>query len=107
MKKVGLNPGDIRYVMITHEHVEHIGGAKYLQEHYPSLHIAMSAIGWDSMKQPAPPLQLQDVPKRDVVLKEGMSLTLGGESVTPVATPGHADGGLGFIFLVKDNGQPH
>src|SRR5258708_26570127 len=104
MKKVGLNPGDIRYVMITHEHVEHIGGAKYLQEHYPSLHIAMSAIGWDSMKQPAPPLQPQDVPKRDLVLKEGVSLTLGGESVTPVATPGHADVVFGLIFTWTEHG---
>ena len=44
MKKVGLNPADIKYVVVSHGHLDHAGGAKYLQEHYPMLHVAASAV---------------------------------------------------------------
>jgi metallo-beta-lactamase class B len=106
-QKLGLNPADIRYVLISHEHIEHVGAAKYLQEQYPSLHVAMSAAAWDGLKEPQPNGQRLDEPKRDMVLKEGTALTLGGESIMPVAIPGHSPGSLGFIVPVRDNGKPH
>ena len=31
-KKLGLNPKDIKYVIISHAHQDHIGGAEYLQK---------------------------------------------------------------------------
>ncbi|PYR78283.1 MAG: hypothetical protein DMF87_14485 [Acidobacteria bacterium] len=34
LKKLGLNPADIKYVLISHAHTDHIGGAKYLQDHF-------------------------------------------------------------------------
>ncbi len=32
LKKLGLNPADIKYVLISHGHLDHAGGAKLLQE---------------------------------------------------------------------------
>ena len=107
MKKLGLNPADIRYVLITHEHVEHFGGAKYLQQRYPSLRVAMSAAAWDALERPGPKGEPQDGPARGLVLTEGTAITLGGASVMPVAIPGHTAGSLGFIVPVTDNGRPH
>jgi metallo-beta-lactamase class B len=107
MRKVGLDPADIRAVLIAHEHADHFGGAKYLQDHYPSLHVAMSAVAWDAIERPGANGQRTEGPTRDVVLEEGTAFVLGGESVTPVAIPGHTVGSMGFIFPVRDDGTPH
>jgi metallo-beta-lactamase class B len=34
MQKAGLNPKDIKYVLISHAHADHIGGAEMLQARY-------------------------------------------------------------------------
>ena len=107
MKKVGLNPADLRYVLIAHEHADHFGGAKYLQDNYPALRVAMSAAAWDAIERPGRNGQPQEGPRRDVMLEEGKAIMLGGESVTPVAVPGHTAGAMGFIFPVGDNGMQH
>jgi metallo-beta-lactamase class B len=107
MKKVGLNPADIRYVIIAHEHADHFGGAKYLQERYPALHVGMSAVAWDAVEHPQPGAASDEGPKRDLIVEEGKAITLGGEVVTPVAIPGHTPGSMAFIFEVRDKGKRH
>src|SRR5436190_1331747 len=52
LKKVGLNVSDVRYVLIAHEHADHFGGAKYLQEHDAMLHVAMAAPAWEALERP-------------------------------------------------------
>jgi metallo-beta-lactamase class B len=32
LKKLGLDPAQIKYVMVSHGHLDHAGGAKFLQE---------------------------------------------------------------------------
>ena len=32
LKKLGLDPADIKYVIVSHGHLDHAGGAKFLQE---------------------------------------------------------------------------
>ena len=34
LKKLGLDPADIKYALVSHAHTDHIGGAKYLQDHF-------------------------------------------------------------------------
>src|SRR5689334_15063669 len=34
LKTLGLNPADIKYVVVSHGHLDHAGGAKFLQEKY-------------------------------------------------------------------------
>jgi len=38
LKKLGLNPADIKYVLISHAHTDHIGGAKYLRTLLDTFH---------------------------------------------------------------------
>jgi metallo-beta-lactamase class B len=46
------------------------------------------------------------VPKRDVAVgAEGTKITLGDTTVSVIATPGHTQGTLSFIFPVKDGGR--
>ena len=112
LKTLGLDPANIKVVIAAHGHEDHFGGAAYLQEHY-GVKVYMAAADWDFIKLPrppgpggaaAPPITL---PKRDMNAFEGVPITLGDESVTPVFIPGHTPGSLGLIFPVKDNGKPH
>jgi len=106
MKKVGLNPADIKYAIITHGHVDHYGGAWFLQEHYGT-HVALSAVDWDLIA-PKPGKKAEDTPpRRDVVAVEGKPIVLGGTEVIPVMTPGHTPGSMGLIFPVKEGGVTH
>src|SRR3954466_8908582 len=36
LKKLGLNPANVKYVIITHAHGDHVGGAKLMQDRFGS-----------------------------------------------------------------------
>ncbi len=101
IKKLGMNPRDIKYVLITHGHGDHDEGAKMLQD--LGARIVMSQPDWDLMLNGT--LLPGGNPKRDMVATDGQKLTLGDTTVTIYLTPGHTDGTLSFIFPVKDHGQ--
>ena len=103
LKKLGLNPATIKYVIITHAHGDHDEGAKLLQDRYGS-HVVMGAPDWELIeKNPNMP---GGVPKRDIIAEDGQKITLGNDSVTLITTPGHTLGTLSMIFTVKDHGKP-
>jgi metallo-beta-lactamase class B len=108
LKKVGLDPANVKYVLVGHGHGDHFGGSSYFQEHYGAK-IGLAAADWDVLYPATPPATAanQIKPKRDLVLAEGQPLTLGDTTVTFVAIPGHTPGSLAFIFPVKDGRQAH
>ena len=102
LKKLGLNPADIKYVVVTHGHLDHAGGAKYLQDKYGA-HLIMSAADYDLLDQQNPRWK----PKRDLVATDGMKLTLGDETITLYLTPGHTEGTISMIVPLRDGTQRH
>jgi metallo-beta-lactamase class B len=104
LKKLGLNPATVKYVIITHAHGDHVGGAKMMQDRFGS-HIVMGGPDWDSIEKSVNGYP-QGKPKRDIVADDGQKITLGDAAVTIVSTPGHTPGTLSMIFTVKDNGNP-
>jgi metallo-beta-lactamase class B len=109
LRKLGLDPGTIKYVVVTHGHWDHYGGAKYLQETYGA-HIALSAADWDLVALlPANSLEASNhpIPARDVVLQDGQRLTLGDTTVTLYVTPGHTPGTVSAIVPVRSGGRTH
>jgi metallo-beta-lactamase class B len=104
MTKLGLNPRDIKYVIISHAHGDHDQGAAELQKRYGA-QVVMGAPDWDATLK-RPPTAAGGVPKRDIsVGPEGRKLTLGDTTVEIVATPGHSPGTLSYVFPVKDQGR--
>ena len=104
LSALGLNPRDIKYVVISHAHGDHDQGAALLQSRYGAK-VVMGVADWDATLQ-RPSTAAGGVPKRDVgVGPEGRKLTLGDTTVDVIATPGHTPGTLSFIFPVKDRGR--
>ena len=76
LTKLGLNPRDIKYVVISHAHGDHDQGAAELQKRFGAK-VVMGAPDWDSTLQ-RPATAAGGVPTRDIVVgPEGMKLTLG------------------------------
>src|SRR5882672_7056977 len=80
IKKVGFDLKDIKYILLSHGHLDHFGGAARIQE-ASGAHVAALDEDWQMIAQVAgrpgrgggPPPR---TPKRDMVVKEGDTLTL-------------------------------
>jgi len=110
LRQLGLDPANVKLIVLGHGHADHFGGAKYFQETFGT-RIALSAADWDLIWPSNPPANQnanqanQAKPRRDVVVAEGQPITLGDLKITVVEIPGHTRGSLGFIFPVKDQGR--
>jgi metallo-beta-lactamase class B len=101
---LGLDPRDVKYVIISHAHGDHDQGAAELQKRFGAK-VVMGAPDWETtLRRPA--TAPGGVPARDVVVgPEGMKLALGDTTVEILATPGHTPGTLSHVFSVKDQGR--
>jgi len=102
LTKLGLDPKQVKYVIVSHAHGDHVGGARFLQER--GAHIVMSAADWDLMERAKVNFAK---PTRDVVATNGQKLTLGDTTITMYVTPGHTLGTISSIIPVKDGGTTH
>src|SRR4051812_11750066 len=83
MRKVGLDPAQVKYVLVTHAHGDHYGGASYLVQKHRT-RVAMSDADWAvaRVKPEVDSSAWGPMPKVDTVLKQGESLALGDTRVT-------------------------
>jgi metallo-beta-lactamase class B len=102
LTKLGLDPKQIKYVIVSHAHGDHVGGARALQDR--GAKIVMSAADWDLMERSNVNFAK---PKRDVVATDGQKLTLGDTTLTMYITPGHTLGTISTLIPVKDRGTTH
>lgn len=102
---LGMDPADIKYVLVTHAHFDHAGGAKYFQDKYGA-RIAMMEADWE-LAAGKPDFRQYPKPKRDIALKDGDTLSLGDTTVTFYHTPGHTLGVSSMQFTVYDHGEPY
>lgn len=107
LRALGLDPADIKYVLLGHGHNDHYGGAAQLQQQ--GARIGTAEADWDTIANERPSQLFGDIakPERDLVLREGEPLVVGDTTITPVAIPGHTPGSLAFIFPVRDGGSEH
>jgi len=114
LRKLGLDPTQIKYVIVSHAHGDHYGGADYLQKKFHP-HVVMSTIDWDvldKLRNDADALKKVNPlfgppPARDMAVNDGDIIKLGATTVTEHLIPGHTLGTLATTFTVFDHGQPH
>lgn len=98
LRKLGIDPKEIRYVIISHAHADHSGGAGVLQKF--GARVVMSAADWDLYEKSG-----EKIPaKRDIVATDGMEIKLGKSGVRVFLTPGHTHGTISTVLPVHDNG---
>lgn len=110
LKKVGIAPADIKYVLLTHGHFDHIGGAYKLQA-LTKARFAMTQRGWDegiaSAKQSEATPRPWNMIAQDQVLKDGDAVKVGETTFTLYETPGHTFGTASYSFNVRDDGKTY
>ena len=111
IRKVGFDPKNIKYILLTHGHLDHFGGAGKIQA-LSGARVATLEEDWKlieaTYQNPGRGNRDPGVPlKRDMVLREGQTLTLGKTSLKVYKLPGHTAGSPSFEFTVYDNGKPH
>jgi metallo-beta-lactamase class B len=113
IRKVGFDPKNIRYILLTHGHLDHFGGAGKIKAAAGNARVAALDEDWTLIEAtyknpPGRGNQDRGVPlARDMVLKEGDTVTLGKTQLAVYKMPGHTPGSASFAFTVYDNGRPH
>lgn len=113
LSRFGLDTASIKYLVITHAHGDHYGGARYLKESYGT-RILASVEDWAEMERQAkggleglPPEWAKMVPDHDMDIRDGQNLTLGNTSLNFYLTPGHTPGTVSTVFKVRDGRAVH
>ena len=104
MRKLGLDTRRVKYVILSHAHADHDGGAKLLQDEIPGVHLVYGAADWEAVDKSTN--HAGGKPKHDMVGTDGMKVSVGDASVQIITMPGHTPGTLSFLFEVRDNGKP-
>ena len=105
---LGLDPADVKLVLLGHGHSDHYGGASYFQTRHGA-RVGTTEADWATIAQAAASGRPGDTPapSRDLVLREGEPIVLGDTTINAVAIPGHTPGALAFVFPVFDGGTRH
>jgi glyoxylase-like metal-dependent hydrolase (beta-lactamase superfamily II) len=108
LRTLGLSPSHVDYIILTHIHLDHAGGAGVLMQHCPQARLAVHPRGARHMAEPSKlvaavcevygPAFVERTygtvvpvpPERIIATDDGHVLSLAGRALTCLATPGHA-----------------
>jgi metallo-beta-lactamase class B len=110
IRKLGFDPANIRYIFITHQHADHFAGAGRIKQVAAGARIGMSQADWEGVER------LQSAGQggnqntgitltRDLVIKDGETITLGDTTLKIAVTPGHTPGALAIEVPARANGR--
>jgi glyoxylase-like metal-dependent hydrolase (beta-lactamase superfamily II) len=105
----GVVPGQIQYLLLTHCHYDHTGGAAELRRRF-GWRVAMHTLDADYLESGDPRVTAAswygddlDACPVDVRLSDGDRLALGDRSIAVIHIPGHSPGSL--AYLVESEGR--
>jgi metallo-beta-lactamase class B len=96
MRKLGLDPADLKIILLTHHHGDHSGGAKYFQD--KGVRVMVSEADWGPLGGPPDPQS---------VLHDRQVVKLGDTDITVLLTPGHTPGTITAIFPAYEGRRKH
>jgi metallo-beta-lactamase class B len=110
IQKAGFNLRDVKHILVSHGHIDHWGGIDRMreltgapvwatEEDWQLIEAAAGRAGKDG--------KMPRAPRRDRVVMDGQTLTLGNTTLKLYKTPGHTPGVTSIEFTVFDNGRPH
>lgn len=107
IRMLGLDPRDIRLILLSHMHYDHCGGIRVIQEHATDAKVMMSREDWDFMC--ARPEQVFDEGypfgsfEPDAFFDDDTPVVLGDRTIRTMLTPGHTPGTTSFFFDATDD----
>lgn len=111
IRAVGVDLNAIKYVLMTHGHFDHAGGATKLKPLLAQARFAMTQRGWDEALASARASESTPRPWRiiapDMVVKDGDVIALGDQRIRIYETPGHTWGTASFSYDVKDGDKTY
>lgn len=106
LRKVGVKLAEIKYVLMTHGHFDHVGGAARLKPLLPNARFVMTQKGWNEAIEGAKKSQTSPRPwsmiPQDMVVKDGDAIRVGDNTFGILETPGHTPGTASYTYDVKD-----
>ncbi|WP_107422098.1 MBL fold metallo-hydrolase [Streptomyces lushanensis] len=102
LRELGADPETIKYVVVSHGHGDHFGGARYLADRYGA-RVLMTRADWDLIARTRP----DNAPTRDLEIADGQRLTLGGTTIQLHHTPGHTSGTVSSVIPVRSGCERH
>ena len=93
--ELGFKPSDIKYIINTHWHFDHVEATEALAD----LTGAKTLIGRDDAEK------AKQFFTPDILVDDGYALTLGNTKIDFMITPGHTKGTLSFFFNVEEDGK--
>jgi metallo-beta-lactamase class B len=103
LRTLGFDPAAIKYVLISHAHSDHVGGASYLQDRF-NAKVIMSEADWALLDRTTASWRK---PRRELVATDGQRLTLGDTTLTLHLTPGHTLGTISTLIPLRDGSARH
>lgn len=109
--RLGFDPADVRWILLSHAHFDHYGAANEFRNLYGTK-VALSAVDAASMREnPYRATMSQTVPQKapviDYELQDGEIFSFGGKQIRCVLTPGHTLGTMSYFFSVTDGGNTY
>jgi metallo-beta-lactamase class B len=109
--QLGFHVGDIRLILLSHGHMDHIGGARSLSE-LSGAKIAIGAQdeayadGTRNLTYATELALVYDTPFHpDILLQDGDTLKIGSTEIRCFHTPGHTEGTMSYLFNVLMDGR--
>jgi metallo-beta-lactamase class B len=111
VQDLGFRMRDVRFILMTHEHPDHIGGIARLQRLSGATIVASAPAakvlqsGLPNADDPQAGI-LKTVPAASVgrVIRDGDEVRLGNLMLTAIATPGHTPGAMSWRWVSCDGG---
>lgn len=108
MRQLGLDPAQIRTLVISHGHGDHYGGAGHIIRR-SGCRVVCSALDW-TMMETGLEFDRPDwgrPPRRDISVQDGDVIRLGDTNLDVLITPGHTMGTVTLLFDVRQGGRTH
>jgi len=94
---------ELKYILLTHGHFDHIQGVKHLQDKYPDIKTYIHEADKETVDTTNEFMKMVglapiDIPKIDGYLNDGDKFKLGNVELDVIHLPGHTPGGIGFKY---------